>query len=45
MKAAQGTGAVEAAQAYALKIADSYPTAKDVAPDRKAIAAFFNSHK
>lgn len=45
LKATQGTEAVEAAQAYALKIADSYPTAKDVEPDRKAITAFFNAHK
>jgi hypothetical protein len=45
LKAAQGTAGVEAAQAYALKIAEAYPAAGAVGPDHKAIAEFFNDHK
>jgi hypothetical protein len=45
LKAAQGVAGVEAAQAYALKIANAYPTAGNVGPDHKAIDDFFNGHK
>lgn len=45
LKATQGTTAVEAAQAYALEIAKTYPTADGVTPDVELITAFFNAHK
>lgn len=45
LKASQGSAAIEAAKDYALKVASTYPTAADVAPDVKVINDFFNGHK
>lgn len=45
LKAAQGAAGVEAAEEYALEVANVYPTAPGVGPDVQAITKFFNGHK
>ena len=44
LKQAQGTSAIEAAQAYAVELAKTHP-AGPVSPDVSAITKFFNDHK
>ncbi|MNF35830.1 hypothetical protein D3C84_167120 [compost metagenome] len=45
LKATQGTAAIEAAQDFALNVANAYPATPDIAPDVDAITHFFNAHK